>query len=497
MKITTKQTNAKKIKTNILVVGVFEDNKLLSPLAKELDTELDKLISDYLTKKQQFAGKFLETFLLPTYKQFGADNILAVGLGRVDDFDIVKLREVGAKIYSTANSIQNNAHVSVDTIGLDKMLYPPFEFAKNLTEAIILSSFSFNKYKNKKQDSTISTIEIISSGSNILPDLQEGVKIGSIYANSQNFARTLATEPAENATPTKIAKVAKSLAENNPNISCTVYNKTEIEKLKMNAFLAVGKGSNEEPRFIHLKYMPKSPRKKVALIGKGITFDSGGLDIKPPASMLNMKDDMSGCAIALGVFNAITKLEPDVELHVLSGLCENMPSGKSYKPGDVLKAKNGLTIEVDNTDAEGRITLADVLCYADELGVDEIIDIATLTGACVVALGNNISAVMGRNQDNINKIIKIGAQSGEFLWQLPVYDFMQDALKSDIADMKNTGSRFAGASNAAQFLSNFVNNPNWLHIDIAGTAFVDKPFKELPKGATGVCTRTLISYILS
>ncbi len=497
MKITTKQTNIKKIKTNVLVVGIFEDNKLLSPLAKELDQELDKIISDYLTKKQQFTGKFLETFFLPTYKQFGADNILAIGLGKVDDFDIVKLREVGAKIYSTVNSFQNNAHISIDTIGLDKLLYPAFDFAKNLTEAIILSSFSFNKYKNKKQDSTISTIEIVSMGSNILSDLQEGVKIGSIYANSQNFARTLATEPAEHATPTKIAKLAKSLAENNPNMSCVVYNKAEIEKLKMNAFLAVGRGSNEEPRFIHLKYSPKNPRKKVALIGKGITFDSGGLDIKPAASMLNMKDDMSAFAIALGVFNAFSKLEPDVELHVISALCENMPSGKSYKPGDVLKAKNGLTIEVDNTDAEGRITLADALCYADELGVDEIIDIATLTGACVVALGNNISAVMGRNQENINKIIALGAQSGEFLWQLPVYDFMQDALKSDIADMKNTGSRFAGASNAGQFLSNFVHNPNWLHIDIAGTAFIDKPFKELSKGATGVCTRTLISYILS
>lgn len=497
MKITTKQTNAKKIKTNILVIGVFEDNKLLSPFAKDLDTELDKVISDYLTKKQLFSGKFLETFMLPTYKQFGADNILAIGLGGVNDFDTLKLREVGAKIYSVVNSVQNNAHISIDTLGLDKMAYPAFEFAKNMTEAIILSSFSFNKYKTKKQDSTIGTIEFITTGSNILPDLQEGVRLGSIYANSQNFARTLVMEPAEHATPTKIAKVAKSLAENNPNISCTIYNKAEIEKLKMNAFLAVGRGSNEEPRFIHLKYVPKKPRKKVALIGKGITFDSGGLDIKPAASMLNMKDDMSGCAVALAVFNAISKIEPDIELHVLSALCENMPSGKSYKPGDVLKAKNGLTIEVDNTDAEGRITLADALCYADELGVDEIIDIATLTGACVVALGNSITAVMGKNQENINKIIDIGAKSGEFLWQLPVYDFMQDALKSDIADMKNTGSRFAGASNAAQFLSNFVNNPNWLHLDIAGTAFTEKPFKELSKGATGVCTRTLITYILS
>ena len=269
--------------------------------------------------------------------------------------------------------------------------------------------------------------------------------------------------------------------------------------MNFNAFLAVVQGSGREPKFIHLTYKPasKKPKKKIVLIGKGITFDSGGLDIKPANSMLTMKTDMSGCATVLGVIQAIAALKPDVEVHALSALCENMPSGMSYKQGDVLVAKNGKTIEVDNTDAEGRLTLADVLTYADELDADEVIDIATLTGACIVALGQNITGIMGNNPEMIKRIIKTGAQSGETLWELPIFDDMQEMLKSDIADMRNTGSRFAGASVAGRFLQNFTKSKNWAHLDIAGTAFIDKPYRELNKGATGVMVRTLTNYIMS
>ena len=213
--------------------------------------------------------------------------------------------------------------------------------------------------------------------------------------------------------------------------------------------------------------------------------------------MLTMKTDMSGCATVLGVIQAIAAHKPDIEVHALSALCENMPSGTSYKQGDVLTAKNGKTIEVDNTDAEGRLTLADVLTYADELDADEVIDIATLTGACIVALGQNITGIMGNNPDMIKRIIKKGKESGENLWELPIYDDMQEMLKSDIADMRNTGSRFAGASVAGRFLQNFTKSKNWAHIDIAGTAFIDKPYRELNKGASAVMVRTLTNYIMS
>ena len=312
-----------------------------------------------------------------------------------------------------------------------------------------------------------------------------------------DFAKDLINEPAQNATPENISQIAKNLSTN-IGLSFKVYNKKQLSEMNFNAFLAVGQGSEQEPKFIHLTYKPtKKAKKKIVLIGKGITFDSGGLDIKPANSMLTMKTDMSGCATVLGVIRAIAALKPDIEVHALSALCENMPSGKSYKQGDVLVAKNGKTIEVDNTDAEGRLTLADVLTFADELDADEVIDIATLTGACIVALGQNITGIMGNNPNMIKNIINIGKKSGETLWELPIFDDMQEMLKSDIADMRNTGSRFAGASVAGRFLQNFTKSKSWAHIDIAGTAFIDKPYRELNKGATGVMIRTLTNYIMS
>ena len=211
--------------------------------------------------------------------------------------------------------------------------------------------------------------------------------------------------------------------------------------------------------------------------------------------MLTMRDEMSGAACVLAVMRALTALEPDVEVHGVIAACENMPSGSSYKPGDILRAKNGKTIEVDNTDAEGRLTLADALCYACELGVDEVIDIATLTGACVVALGSTVAGIMGNDEDMISVLIRTAKNSGEKFWELPLFPEYKDSLKSDIADMKNTGSRQGGASIAGVFLKEFVDGPKWAHIDIAGTAFLEKPQKEFIAGATGAGVRTLLNYV--
>ena len=237
--------------------------------------------------------------------------------------------------------------------------------------------------------------------------------------------------------------------------------------------------------------------KKIAIIGKGLTFDSGGMDLKPPSSMLNMKDDMSGAACVIYVMKALAQLKTEIEVHAIVAACENMISGKAYKPGDVLTAKNGKTIEVDNTDAEGRITLADALCFADELNPDVIIDIATLTGACMVALGSVSSGIMGTNPELTKEIINAGNENGEKFWELPLFEEYFENLKSDIADMKNTGSRYGGASAAGVFLKNFVKNKNWAHLDIAGTAYIEKPqYDILKKGATGIGIRTILGWLL-
>ena len=306
------------------------------------------------------------------------------------------------------------------------------------------------------------------------------------------FTRNLANEPAEYATPTKLAEVAKSLG-----LETKIYDRKDCEKMGMGAFLAVARGSQQEPKFIHIKYTPKNPAKRIAIIGKGLCFDSGGMDLKPASSMLTMRDDMSGAACILGVMSKIKEFSPNIEVHGIIAACENMIGPNAYKPGDILKAKNGKTIEIDNTDAEGRVTLADALCYACELNVDEVIDIATLTGACMVALGTHASGIMGNNKDLVNRLIQVGAKSGERYWEMPMYPEYFDSLKSEIADMKNSGARWGGTSAAGLFLQNFVtDNVKWAHLDVAGTAFLDKPQKEFIAGATGVGVRTLLNYII-
>ncbi|MBR6301928.1 leucyl aminopeptidase, partial [bacterium] len=257
------------------------------------------------------------------------------------------------------------------------------------------------------------------------------------------------------------------------------------------------RGSEEPPKFIHMKYSSPTPLKKIAIIGKGLCFDSGGLDLKPASSMLTMRDDMSGAACVLGIMKVLNKFKPDIEVHGIIAACENMPGCDAYKPGDILTAKNGKTIEVDNTDAEGRLTLADALCYACELGVDEVIDIATLTGACMVALGNAASGIMGNNSNFVREIIKMGDLCGEKFWELPMWQEYRDNMNSDVADMKNTGTRYGGASAAGMFLKEFVTDDvKWAHLDVAGTAFLESPHKEFGKGATGVGVRTILNYIL-
>ena len=303
----------------------------------------------------------------------------------------------------------------------------------------------------------------------------------------------MANEPAAYATPTKLAQISQNIE----GIETQVYDYKKIEEMGMGAFLAVAKGSIEPPKFIHMKYVPQNPKKRIAIIGKGLCFDSGGLDLKPANSMLTMRDDMSGSAIVIGVMKAIAQLKPDVEVHGIIAACENMPGAGAYKPGDILTAMNGKTIEVDNTDAEGRLTLADALCYACNLKVDEVFDIATLTGACMVALGTVASGIMGNNEELIEKIIETGKTTGEKFWQLPMWQEYRDNMDSDIADMKNTGTRYGGASAAGMFLKEFVNDEvKWVHLDIAGTAFLEKPQGEYySKGSTACGLKTLIKYI--
>lgn len=496
MKIEVLNAELKDQTCDVLVVGLYEKTETLSGVIASVDEALGNLISEFTIKKDEFKGKYKETYLLQTYGKIPANKVLVVGLGEKDKFTPNKLRELAAKIVNKASSIKAKKVCS----DLGKLEFDALKSGQVVAEGALIGEYSFDKYKSdkaKKEEAKIAEFILVEKDGEKFNKLKEGVIKGEKIANAMTFARNLSNEPAQYATPTRLADIAKKIE----GVKTKVYEKDDIEKMEMGAFLAVSKGSCEHPKFIHMKYSPQHhsnpPKKKVALIGKGITFDSGGLDIKPPSSMLTMKDDMSGAACVLSVMNTLKLFNPNVEVHGIIAACENMPGCAAYKPGDILTAKNKKTIEVDNTDAEGRLTLADALCYACELGVDEVIDIATLTGACMIALGSQAAGIMGNNQELINKLIHVGEENGERYWQLPMYEEYKEGLKSDVADMRNTGARGGGASAAGIFLQEFVKDVAWAHLDIAGVAFLEKPQKELIKGATGVGVRMLLNYILS
>lgn len=480
---------------NVLVVNLFEGVKIPAGATGAIDIALDGLISKFIIAKEGFDGKFGKMYLLPTYGKIAAEKVLLVGLGKNKDFTPNRLRELSAKIIKKCRKMGNAKKVISVLHGAGIGGYDPEICARMITEGTLIGSYSFDKYKTEKSSKKVDELVIVDMVEENCKKAKAGIKKGRIIGSAMNFARDLSNEQPAYATPSKLAEIAQSFKD----LEVKVYDKEEIEKMGMGAFLGVAKGSSQPPKFIHMHYKGSNQKliqRKIAIIGKGICFDSGGLDIKPPSSMLNMKDDMSGAAAVLGVMSVLKDLKPNCEVHGIIAACENMPGCSAYKPGDVLTAKNGKTIEVDNTDAEGRLTLADALCYACELDVDEVIDIATLTGACVVALGSAASGIMGNHQPTIDKLIKCANSGGEKMWQLPMFDEYKESLQSDVADMRNTGSRMGGAQIAGIFLQNFVKKVHWAHIDVAGTAFLDKPQNEFPKGATGAGVRTLINYLM-
>lgn len=456
--------NVKQQECDILVVNMFENEKTS-----------EDLVNKYAIEQDKFEGKLGTTYILPTYGEQPARKILALGFGKKEDFTPNKLRTAVVKAMKKAMVMEAKT-VGFAFDGVE------FDYSEQFVYGAYIADYSFDKYKTKK-DKHVETVFVNAT--------KELVEKNEKICKAMKFSRDLANEPAQYATPTKLAELAQSFG-----LETKIYDKEQCEEMGMGAYLAVAKGSSEQPKFIHVKYSVPNPRKRIALIGKGICFDSGGLDIKPASSMLTMKDDMSGAACVLGIMSVIKELNPDVEVHGIVAACENMPGCSAYKPGDILTAKNGKTIEVDNTDAEGRLTLADALCYASELGVDEVIDIATLTGACMVALGTQAAGIVGNDDELVKNLIKSAESQGERYWELPMYEEYKESLKSSVADMQNTGSRWGGASTAGLFLKEFVKDVKWAHIDIAGVAYLDKPQGEFIKGSTGAGVRALINYIL-
>ncbi len=496
MEIKVKQGSLTDVSCDVLVINLFEGVKNPGGGTGAVDKALNGLISSYVIEKEGFKGKLNEMYVLPTHGKIPADKVLIAGLGKPGDFNPNKIREVSSKVIKKAKSLKAKTICTIlhgaGSAGLEDE-----NCARMLAEGAIIGNYSFDKYKTKKdedKEKEIRSLEIIEIDASKPGNINKGIETGKIIAQGVNFARNLVNEPACTATPSFLARAALSIE----GIECKILEREETEKMGMGLYTAVGKGSAEPPKFIHMKYLPPAKaRKKIAIIGKGITFDSGGLDLKPPASMRMMKEDMSGSAAVLGIMQAVSRLKPGIEIHGIIAACENMPGSRAYRPGDVLKSMNGKTVEVDNTDAEGRLTLADAIHYAVLQDVDEIIDIATLTGACMVALGSLAAGIMGNNDDLPDDLIESAEKGGERFWQLPLYEEHKEELKSDIADLKNCGSRYGGALTAGTFLKEFAGNKKWAHIDIAGTAWIDKELKELAKGPTGSGVRAILNYILA
>ncbi len=368
---------------------------------------------------------------------------------------------------------------------------------EEIVTGAILGGYKFEKYKTKKSESNIETLYLD------MPNRDEkSINRAKIIADATNFARDIINTTPDDCYPETLADIAKELATTN-SIECKVLNQKEIEKENMGALLAVARASRHEPKVIHLAYKPKSSKCKILVIGKGLTYDSGGLSLKPADYMATMKADKSGACAVLGILKGISELNSSIEVHGFIGAVENMIGGDSYKPDDVLQAKNGKTIEVKNTDAEGRLVLADVLCYAQQeiSDFDYIFDLATLTGACVVGVGNYTTGIMGHNEELKAKMKKSAIGSGEFATPLDFNRFLAKTLKNEIADICNiSNTRYGGALTAGLFLSEFIEEKNqdkWLHLDIAGPAYVEHIWGVNPFGASGAGVRMVIDFIES
>jgi leucyl aminopeptidase len=440
-----------------------------------------------------FTGKKDETAII--YPSGPAPRILLVGLGKPEEIDRTTIRRIAAIASKKARSVgvpRAAFHIPAEARGK----VPPAEIGQAIAEGLAQGAWQYNEMKRPSEDNkkpALERVEVLAHEGP--PELIQGHKVGEAIGAGQTFARGLQVLPGNVATPTFIANQARELAQRH-GFEIIILDKAAIIKEKMGALLSVAQGSVEEPRFIAIEYKG-SDAKPVVLIGKGVTFDTGGISIKPAQNMEDMKYDMSGAAAVLGTFEALGRLRPTVHVVGLIPSTENMPSGTAVKPGDVVTSHLGKTIEVINTDAEGRLILCDALSYARRYQPAAVVDIATLTGAIVVALGHTAAGVMGDDEKLVEELRAAGERAGERIWPLPLWEDYRDLMKSDIADVKNSGGRPAGSISAGWFLKEFVDGFPWAHLDIAGTAYTEREEPGRVKGPTGMGVRLFTEFVLA
>ncbi|MCD6453413.1 MAG: leucyl aminopeptidase [Dehalococcoidales bacterium] len=492
MKIKAVAGNITEVKADAIVLPIAEETGSLGGDLAAVDRALGGVVSQ-LIGQGEIKGKPNEITLIHTLGKLPSDRVVIVGLGKPAELSLDKIR--GA-IAEACRLLRGKGIASIaTTFGIAKI--PVAAMTQAITEGALLGLYTFRRHITKPAEhGEISQLIVVGTEA-ILPELEQGIDSGRVLAEATNLARDMANEPANYMTPTLMAETAARLAEDY-GLELNVLEQKQMEELGMGALIGVAKGSRQPPKFIILRYPGgDSDKIDVALVGKGVTFDAGGISIKPSAKMEEMKGDMAGGAAVMAAMAAIARFKPQINVMAAIPATENLPDGSAIKPGDVLTAMNGKTIEIISTDAEGRLILADALSYVKGLGARRIIDVATLTGACVIALGNVCSGVMGNHQELLDWVIKAGDEAGELIWQMPMYEQYKELNKSEVADIKNIGGRYAGTITAAQFLDEFVGDTPWAHLDIAGTSLSDKERGYLIKGATGVAVRTLVNLVLT
>lgn len=495
MKIYVKKGTLAEVKTEAVILALFEENKKLFGLPYDVDAKSQGLISELISSRD-FEGKESQVSVIYTRGLIPAKRIAVVGLGKTKEFKLDKLRAAYAKVMRHLRDI--NIKEAATALDFNMLPGQKEKLAQAALEGAVLGLYQYTPFKTVDRDNIkeIKQLELITNNEDyaLLSDI---AKKTSIITDAVYYTRDLVSAPANEMTPSILAQKAREIARRET-VSCKVLDKAAMKKLGMNALLGVASGSAQEPKFIILEYSGgKKGHAPIVLVGKGLTFDSGGISIKPAEKMDEMKTDMSGGAAVIGAIMAASDLRLPLNVVGLIPATENMPSGTALKPGDILKSYSGKTIEIVNTDAEGRLILADALSYASKYKPQAIIDIATLTGACVIALGDDVTGMLGTDEKLKSEINEAAQRTGELVWELPLWDFYSEQIKSDIADYKNSGGRAAGTITAAAFLSKFVGDFPWVHLDIAGPSWLDKDKPYIPKGASGVPMRLLVDFLIN
>jgi leucyl aminopeptidase len=490
MKVEARSADSLKHAAPALVIGCCED------AADAVFTACDAALDGWLQRMRsgkEFTAKPGTSRLIYSFGRLPAERLLLVGLGKKAELTLERLRQAAGAAMQALRGARVASFASV------LHLAAPVENAvQAVCEGALLGSYSFDQYKTRDKEERFGfdTMTLLLPEPGATNHAEEAIRRADAVCQGAVLARDLVSHPGNVVTTGYLAEAAHDLASRR-GLTCLVLETDYLEELGMNALLAVGKGSVEPPRLIVLEYYGAGERvRPTALVGKGITFDTGGISLKPREGMEDMKTDMAGAAAVLGTLEAAALLKLPVNLVGVIPTAENMPGGRAYKPGDVITAMSGATIEINNTDAEGRLVLCDALHYVrSNYNPAVMIDLATLTGACVVALAHETSGLLGNDRRLIDDLKRAGDRSGERVWELPLWDEYGELMKSDIADLKNSGGRYGGTISAAWFLKQFVGDTKWAHLDIAGTAWLDKARPYIPKGASGYGVRLLIEYL--